>query len=424
MGQNISSQPKLSGEITLNRIRSTCQRDDKMPADLKNFNVSLLANDLNTLGMNIPIVNANGSKRSADDICYDIKRVAHPDVESICMINNKREAHQAIESMVDSFNKNYGARIQLYKDPLNKSKGKRNTAEVCDDLYLVLDKVHRKLTDQPKVIKQKLEDMISQLEERKEHIQSRMLPVIQNIQNAREHDQTDEKIKQADTLYNATNSLLNAQLRSAYNLTANTIKEISPESLNINETNNPGLTGNLSNLKSNLHSYEKNRWSTNKPVTDVTKNLLAASVASGLAINDCQKCMGKLGAKAGDLSSDEITRHENLRAKLAVALSKHNLNDAEITELYNCYSSLTKEAGCSDITSNKDTFIKARSGLGKGTLGTDTDQDVLSLIGETVKNYRSSPTSGTAALFGSSPQPKPPAISSLSTAGVITSTTK
>ena len=397
MGQNISTQPKLSGEITLNRIRATCQRDDKMPAELKNFNISLLANDLNALGMEIPLIDGRGQKRSSDDICHDIKRITQPDIESVCMISNKRDAHTAIENMVHMFNKNYGARIQLYKDPLNKGKGKRNLAEVCDDLYLVLDKVHRKLTDQPQVIKKKLEDMISQLEERKAHIQSRMLPVIQNIQNARENDQTDEKIRSANTLYDATNSILNAQLRGAYQLTANTIKDITPESLGLQGSSlaSGGLAGNLGTLQSSLKNYEQSRWMGNKPVSQVASNLLAGAVASGLAVGDCQKCARKLGVDVGALPTDEVERHTLLHKKLAMAQARSN-SDEEIQELYKCYTNLAREAGCVDMSGaiytdsagvdymgRQGVFRQAVSGIGSFSdpiTGKQTDADVVQLI--------------------------------------------
>lgn len=405
MGQNISTQPKLSGEITLNRIRATCQRDDKMPSELKNFNVKLLANDLNALGMEIPLIDGRGHERSSDDICHDIKRVTHPDIESVCMISNKRDAHTAIENMVHMFNKNYGARIQLYKDPLNKGKGKRNLAEVCDDLYLVLDKVHRKLTDQPQVIKKKLEEMLQQLLDRKAQIQGRMLPVIQNIQMARESDQTDKKIEQASTLYDATNSLLNAQLRGAYKLTANTIKEITPESLGLDGSGlaSGGLAGTLGTIKSSLTDYEKTRWMSSRPITDVTKSLLTASVASGLAIGDCQKCARKLAVDIGTLPTDEIQRHQKLHRQLAMALARSN-SDAETQELWKCYSNLAREAGC--ISNPQEVYSRSVSDLGTFTdpITGQAGIGVAQLIGSQLKMHPSrrgvSSITGESATYG------------------------
>lgn len=405
MGQNISTQPKLSGEITLNRIRATCQRDDKMPSELKNFNVKLLANDLNALGMDIPLIDGRGHERSSDDICYDIKRITHPDIESVCMISNKRDAHTAIENMVHMFNKNYGARIQLYKDPLNKGKGKRNLAEVCDDLYLVLDKVHRKLTDQPQVIKKKLEEMLQQLEDRKLQIQSRMLPVIQNIQNARENDQTDEKIRNASVLYDATNSLLNAQLRGAYQLTANTIKEITPESLGLDGSGlaSGGLAGHLGTLKSSLTDYERTRWMGDKPVSQVASNLLTGAVASGLAIGDCQKCARKLAVDIGALPTDEVQRHQTLHRQLAMALARSN-SDAETQELYKCYANLAREAGCVNMSGanymvegedygyigNRAVLRQATAGVGQfdSSLYDINDRNVSQIISQQLQGYR------------------------------------
>lgn len=411
MGQNISTQPKLSGEITLNRIRATCQRDDKMPAELKNFNVKLLANDLNALGMEIPLIDGRGHERPSDDICSDIKRITHPDIESVCMISNKRDAHTAIENMVHMFNKNYGARIQLYKDPLNKSKGKRNLAEVCDDLYLVLDKVHRKLTDQPQIIKKKLEEMIKQLEDRKTQIQSRMLPVIQNIQMARENDQTDEKIRNASILYDTTNSLLNAQLRGAYQLTANTIKEINPESLGLDGSG--GLAGNLGTLQSSLKNYENTRWMGDKPVSEVASNLLAGAVASGLAIGDCQKCARKLGVDIGALPRDEVERYKALHRQLNVAIARSN-SDAETQELFKCFSNLAREAGCVDMSGAQ--YVEGNTGyMGRqavlrqatADIGTFTDPitgqnegNVLKLVGDFMRKSRTGSMPSQAPTFG------------------------
>jgi len=379
MGQNISNQPKLSSEITLNRIRTTCQRDDKMPAELKNFNIALLANDLNTLGMDIPLVDKHGRKRSSDDICRDIKNATYPDVQNVCMISSAREAHSAVDTMVSMFNKNYGARIQLYKDPLNKSKGKRSVSELCDDLYLVLDKVHRKLTDQPRVIKQKLEEMISQLEERKSHIQSRMIPVIANIQNARENDKTDEKINNANIMYNATNSLLNAQLQGAYKLTANTVKELDLDQLgNLDGMGTGSFGQNLGNLKSSLHNYESGRWTQNRPISSTVQNLLVAATSSGLALNDCQKCKRSLGV--GDIDPDDIQRHTKLRNALASKLIGAKSDEAT-RELFKCYDTLAREAGCREGVAGNQALFNTASDLGDFTrFGSTADADLTSLL--------------------------------------------
>jgi len=402
MGQNISNQPKLSGEITLNRIRSTCQRDDKMPAELKSFNIALLANDLNALGMDIPIVDLHGRKRSADDICNDIKHATYPDVESVCMVSNKQNAHVAVENMVNNFNKNYGARIQLYKDPLNKSRGKRNLSELCDDLYLVLDKVHRKLTDQPRVIKQKLEDMILMLEERKNAIESRMGPVIASISHARESDKTNQQIKTADTLYKATNSLLNAQLRGAHALAANTIENLD---INAFETlGHTGLAGSLGHMKNNLSQYEGARFASNRNVTDTVKQLLVAATNSGLALNDCDKCMKKLSIEIGSLDTDTMKRHKQLHDGLVRSISQTSSNE-EIEALMKCYTTLLKEAGCNVVSNSSELYSGVVGQLNNdkfhNVAATDQDYNINQLIGMFVPRARARAMSSTgSATYG------------------------
>lgn len=386
MGQQISNQPKLSGEITLNRIRATCQRDDKMPKELKEFNVNLLANDLNTLGMEIPLVNNQGHAREADDICMDIKRVVYPDVEGACMMSNHREATRSIENMVKTFNKNYGARISLYADPIAK-KGKRNLADVCDDLYLVLDKLHRKLNDQPLVIKKKLEEALSQLEERKRHITSRMLPVIANITEARQNDNTDKQIKAAEQIYNVTNGLLNQQLHSSYGLMKKTLDDFDVNTL---EHVPGGITGsfgsNLFNAKNSLEHFNNTRYLQNRPITDVAKNLLAASVSTGLAINDCSKCMKRLGV-IGTLPTVQQERYAQLYTHLAQAVKNAGSNQ-EVQELFKCFQILASDAGCTlpDATVFNEALTNFNSmNLGVYNPASQTyDMNTLNLIQKTV----------------------------------------
>lgn len=331
MGAN-TSYPKLSGEITINRIRSDCQKDD-MPAELKRMKVHSLANDLSAIGMDISTVDAQGRARSDEEICSDIKRISSPDIQSLCMITNRKgDTEHLLEATVAMFNRNYGAQISLYKNPLDPKKGKRHISDVCDDLYLTLDKVHRSLSDEPKVIKTKLEKQIQQLEDRKKYINARIMPAIANLSQARSSDQLNKDIEDANQLQQGINSILNNQLHSTFQNASNIINELDVDNLNSTFGNQ------LSNLSGvlNIHNSNNGLFATNQSYTDTIGNLLSGAAAAAPAIKTCVDCRRKLGVVSNEKSP------EVLQAALKAQLQFAQTND-EVRELWECHRQLVDE---------------------------------------------------------------------------------
>lgn len=158
----VHSHQLLTQPVTLNRMRYVCQRNSKLPKELQHFNIELLANDLNKLGFNIQLRDKRGNPLSSDKICNEIY-MSRPDVEGICMVNNGKVNSSNVTELAKYFNKHYGTNIPLTVNPMDPSSPKRSIPEVCDDLYLVSDKINRRLTDDVQGVKKKLFESIDQL---------------------------------------------------------------------------------------------------------------------------------------------------------------------------------------------------------------------------------------------------------------------
>jgi len=347
MGQTVSAQPKLSGEMTLNRIRTACQRDDTMPAELKKFNVQLLVNDMNTLGFDIPLQSNNGKEYDADELCKEIKKKALPDVEELCMMNasKKGEAMHAVEQMVGMFNKYYGARIQTYKNPLDKSRGKRGVQELCDDLYLVMDKMKRRLADRPAEIKGKLQQMIAELEYKKKMIDGQFGAMMSNLRMAKNQDKMDEKLKLAETLQNIVSDELGKQTHMAREEFGRLVHQLE------SQAKLPGSNGQASpfqneiaNLENKLRGYRQIRFMDLKD--EKVKHLLDIVKTSVPVVQECESCVKKFGLKIEDyLASTPLGRskfEQQLTNKFEI-LKRASKDNKELGDLVRCYEKLMNE---------------------------------------------------------------------------------
>lgn len=152
MGQGYSTA-NLTEPVTLPRIWNACQLDSNMPAELKKFNIHLLANDMNKLGANIPTTG------SLDSTCSAIHSYI-PKAEKVCMIG-KNASKQSVFNVANLFNKQYGTRIPIHKNGVDGEY--RPVADICDDLYLVQKRVYRELNNNTIEVKKKLLDSIQQL---------------------------------------------------------------------------------------------------------------------------------------------------------------------------------------------------------------------------------------------------------------------
>lgn len=336
MGQSFS-QPKLSGEVTLNRIREACQRDDSIPESLKGFKVNLLANDLNALGFNISTVDSRGHSLSSEDVCRKIKEQAVPDVEEVCMMNASRkgEAMHAVEQMVKHFNKHYGARISILKNPLDPGQGKRSISDMCDDLYLVSDKLYRKLSDRPDVIKKKLSQEIDKLHQYKLKLERQFNHVLGNLASSRgaERDKLREKLEVAKKLQSVVSHELAQQLNHARQNYQTTVQE-----LNIKA---PKLQGQLGWA---IDQYRLARYGDDDKAKVAA--LLGIMKQMGPAVDGCSACIRKFGLGVQqyyDMARRNLPELQESLMNKYISLMQETKDRDELLQLKKCYELLLLE---------------------------------------------------------------------------------
>jgi len=155
MGQVASTQNRLSEPVTLPRIYNACQFDSNMPEELRKFNISLLADDMNKLGANVP------TSGSTESICRAVESYI-PNAGQVCMIGNKN-SKESVYNTAKIFNNQYGTRIPVFKNGVDKSGGYRDVSDICDDMYSVQSRVHRSLENDTSMVKRKLVNGIKEL---------------------------------------------------------------------------------------------------------------------------------------------------------------------------------------------------------------------------------------------------------------------
>ncbi len=344
MGQNISMQPKLSGEVTTNRIRTVCQANSR-PEQLKHFEASLLANDLNTLGFNIPIKNKNNKQRKSGEICQDIRKAAFPDVNDVCMIKagEKGDHMHAVETLVKMFNENYGANIQLYKDPTNKSRGKRSVDSICDDLYITADRVTRNLTDHPNVIKDSLRKQLAELQQARQSINSQFGVLMKNVRLAQDNDKVNTDLETIKNMQRVIDGELNNQVYNIGTQFNELTKQFEPLKPGSDETIS-GLRPSepFGQMRNTINEYKKVRFLDNRVARDNrVANLVKIAQLSAPAVNKCEECIRTFGEK---ISMSELGTEET-NAKLAKAAKRAIANNPGNKTAYDniirCYQRLT-----------------------------------------------------------------------------------
>ena len=181
-----SAQFVPTAPITINRIRTVCQRTKDL--EKNRWEVDLLANDISkVMGIDIPIVDSSGKKKSVHKVCEQIRNTL-PNPSKVCMASNSKSAKgkTGVLKAVELYNKNFGANIQLLNNPLYPEQGERPIDELCDDLYFVSDKVMRQLQDNHAMVKQSLDEEIQRL-----MVQYGMLQnMFTNLQNKPDMDST------------------------------------------------------------------------------------------------------------------------------------------------------------------------------------------------------------------------------------------
>lgn len=376
MGQTNSLDARVAGELSLNRIRDACQADSPVSKEISQYKVRLLANDMNAMGMHIPVRDSRGRPLSEDDICTEISRRAIPNVENVCMIHRgrgKKDVQALVEKMARHFNDNYGARISIYKNPLDHSSGKRKVSDICDDLYMVSDKLLRNLTDEPKIIKSKLEKALSNLAQQKALLESQFNRSLSNLAQAKSKDKYKDQIKAAQVMQDIVVGNLNQQLQNATAQYA-TLKE---------QLEGP-YAQNLKSIDMDLSQYGlfgapgMGMGTGNMPFAEPTYKLgplLSAMQKFPVAINTCTKCLRQYNLSLDDyqrLSAKENFPHELQKLYLQLRQRAHDKNDrAALDNLNKCYTNLLysgPEQCTMDSRVNTKEAVKLARGMTRDTL--------------------------------------------------------
>lgn len=149
--------------LTKNRFRSVCQR--KPMDQVERWRIEALANDIQkVVGVHVPVESSSGKKLKVGTICDNIRKLM-PDPEKVCMFSerSKSKSKKNILNLVDHYNKTYGSNISPYQNPLDKSSPLRSMDALCDDIYLVADRVRRQMSDDSQFVKASLDKEIERL---------------------------------------------------------------------------------------------------------------------------------------------------------------------------------------------------------------------------------------------------------------------
>lgn len=163
--RSIPSQ--LNEKVTWKRIRRVFDPKRFGSKAEHIFSVYSLADDLNKLGLNIAVRMQDGSKRPVDNIMQDIRNITMFNADGVCTLSasaaDSKIASKRILQLVDIANKYFGSSIVVFKNPLNPAEGMRSNKDLCNDLYIVQDTLHRRLTGEYDAIKSDLTDQIEKI---------------------------------------------------------------------------------------------------------------------------------------------------------------------------------------------------------------------------------------------------------------------
>jgi len=309
MGAVLSSE-HLTAPVTLNRIRLACQKDSQLPYNIRKHHAQLLANDLNKIGFEIPIKTANGKEVPVEKLCERMTDVV-PNVSSVCMINksNRGNLGDAIKKMVDHFNKHYGSRIHMHKDPYGpKTKENlRPMEDICDDLYMVEDRIRRQLTDNTNFVKKNLTEHIALLEQYKTKIDEDFKNYLGNLQGHK-MDDVRKKMHTTKALRESLVGELNKQLAKAKDGYKNIIAAYQHKIHPV-----------LGTVEQNLDAFASLPWGSRMSgggedflVGNKLHNLFVPALLIGQAAEACTDCMQKFNMNVDDFYNNDPNHLEHL----------------------------------------------------------------------------------------------------------------
>lgn len=378
MGGVLSTQ-KLTAPVTINRMRYACQRDSALPYNVRRHHVMLLANDLNKLGFKITIKDSGGKPMSIDKMCDNISN-AIPNAQSVCMISNENKGniHEALKKIVHYFNKNYGANIRMYKNefgPKNK-ENLRKYEDVCDDLYMVEDRIHRQLTDSTNFVKRNLLQNIALLRQYRTQLANDFQQYFSKLQNGRQLDQVNRKMRGAQVLRQALLGEIDKQLsvsNSGYkDLIMAYEKQVNPllGTASIHLQNYRGLPfgwGSVGTMKGGANGDLL------KAFGKKLENLFVPSIALGQAAERCMKCVQKFGMTVDEFNnSNKNLIRDKVRRNAMKALSEaaRSGDSRNVTRIQACMRSLLTDDHyvdeCKRAIKGNSGYVQAQRRLNPG----------------------------------------------------------
>ena len=350
---------QLSEPITLNRLRHVCQRESKLPYNVKKHETYRLVNDLNKLGFQIPIIDKRGKEVPIEELCNRVSEVV-PSVDKVCMINkqNANNSIEAIKRLIDHFNQNYGSNILMYKNPYGpKSKeNMRPIDEVCDDLYMVEDRIRRAISDNKEVVKKKLLDAVGELQTYKTQLDNDFNNYLFKIQHSSQYDQLQSKLVDATK----QKEMVLGHINSQYDMLQNQYNQI-------NKTHSDVVDPLLGVATSNLSTYASTPFyppgfGGNKLMKHFAMNKLFPLTQTALLhdtlTTECNKCVNQFGMTLENYIFQMKTDKENLHKELAFTSGKLMSESPEnMNEIKNCYTQLLNPKtaqNCENIIRTKD----------------------------------------------------------------------
>jgi hypothetical protein len=318
-------------------MRYVCQRNSKLPPQVQKFNIELLANDLNKLGFNIRLTDSRGNRLSNDKICNEIYK-ARPDVEGVCMANSGSVSSTRVAELVKYFNTHFGTNIAVTENPMDPNSKKRSIPDLCDDMYMVQDKISRKLTDNVNGVKRSLLEQIEQLKLQQRILDesfSRHLGMLRNgPEMGTDMDQINDKLRETTAIRQALIGEMGRQIHSGTSL----VRELESQL-------DSRFYPNIRHVRGVLDQYANTPF--NGDVRNVmiqTNNTISGIKALGVGMEHFKGCMDKLNISETELNNDE--KYEELLEKAHRVARSNAGTDSELAhQLNTCYNNLRHARG-------------------------------------------------------------------------------
>lgn len=356
--------PRLIAPVTLNRIRDACQNDANKPAMLLQGKIHALVNDFNALGIPIPLRDDRGRSIPHGRLCEMIRDIALPNVAEVCMVNErKKNTRGLVEGMVRHFNKFYGAQISILKNPLNPAAGTRSISDLCDDLYMVADKMARKLSDHPNLVKNKLIEGIQQLQTLKHELDRSVPEALRNLSMSQRADRLQEELQDA----NKTWAIVNRHLKTQIDSGRSALVQLQGQP----DITDPGIASaikdHVSPLSGMLNMYP-NLQNEQKRIAQ----LLAATASIPTVVNNCTECLRTLRISPEEYYDDSNRPELNskiLQSFLTLQRELSRTGDQRaLTKLARCYEMLIQDRAMCQANNNRTSTLPISGVINQGAV--------------------------------------------------------